>query len=197
VRSVPRTRALTIDELPGRLVRLRRFAPDEAEAAWRGLALLDEAAHPRTRPDEWLDGVPDRFRKVIARSGRLFRGQLDLAVERRRRLIGQVQARTAPAQTLPPGVFEVGVAIYRQRDRGHGYGRDALDPLTRWLFDVAGARRVQATTEAGNAAMRAVLERVGLQLEGTLRAYGAARDGTPLDGALYAMLDRDRVSAPL
>lgn len=39
--------------------------------------------------------------------------------------------------------------------------------------------------------MRSVLEAVGFQLEGILRAYGATGDGTPLDGALYALTRSD------
>jgi Pyridine nucleotide-disulphide oxidoreductase/Acetyltransferase (GNAT) domain len=63
----------------------------------------------------------------------------------------------APDETLPAGVFELGVVLYRPRDRGKGYGREAVWLLTNWLFEAAGAERVQAGTEAGYRAMRAVL----------------------------------------
>jgi RimJ/RimL family protein N-acetyltransferase len=48
--------------------------------------------------------------------------------------------------------------------------------------------------------MRAVLERLGFQLEGILRGYGTLSDGTRSDGALYAVLkpewgDRDHCPA--
>ena len=60
--------------------------------------------------------------------------------------------------------------------------------LTTWLFDDAGAARVQAGTTVDNDAMRAVLERLGFRLEGILRSVGALSDGSRVDGALYAVL---------
>jgi RimJ/RimL family protein N-acetyltransferase len=78
--------------------------------------------------------------------------------------------------------------LYRQRDRGKGYGREAVGLLTRWLFETAGAERVQAGTDVGNTAMRAVLEHLGFRLEGIMRAYGPMSDGTRRDGAMYAVL---------
>jgi RimJ/RimL family protein N-acetyltransferase len=163
-----------IVELRGERVRLRPFAPDEVDAAWRGLGLQDEAAHPRRRPEDRAARPSEQFRRRLERSGRLWRGCLDLAIERKGKLVGQVQARTTPKQTIPVGVFEVGIVLVGERDRGQGYGREAIALLTSWLFDVAGAARVQAGTEAANAAMRAVLRALDFRLEGILRAYGAA-----------------------
>ena len=177
-----------ITELRGSQIRLRPFQAKEIDEAWQGLALQDEAAHPRPRPEDRLPYPSARFSRSLERSGRLWRGCLDLAIERRGRLIGDVQARTRPKQTLPDGVFEIGVVLYRSRDRGQGIGREAVELLTRWLFDVAGAERVQATTATGNRAMRTVLEGLGFRLEGILRAFGARSDGTRGDGAMYAVL---------
>jgi RimJ/RimL family protein N-acetyltransferase len=126
------------------------------------------------------------FRKRIERSGKLWRGCLDLAIERRARVVGLIQARTSPKQTLPAGVF--GVVVFRRQDRGKGAGREAVELLTTWLFEVAGAERVQAGTKAGNAEMRAVLERLGFRLEGIMRAFGSLSDGTRADGAMYAII---------
>ena len=109
---------------------------------------------------------------------RPWRGCLDLAIDQGGRLIGTIQARTRPAQTLPAGVYEIGVILYRPQDRGKGYGREAVELLTGWLFETSRAERVQAGTDAGNTAMRAVLERLGFQLEGIMRAYGVMTDGT-------------------
>jgi RimJ/RimL family protein N-acetyltransferase len=63
--------------------------------------------------------------------------------------------------------------------------------ITRWLFDVAGAERVQAGTDARNRAMRAVLEHLGFRLEGIMRSYGPRGDGTRVDGAMYALIRSD------
>ncbi len=105
-----------------------------------------------------------------------------------------IQARTRPAQTLPAGVYEIGVILYQARDRGSGYGSEAVELLTTWLFETGRAERVQAGTNVGNRAMRAVLARLGFQLEGILRGYGAISDGTRSDGAMYAVLKPEWVA---
>jgi RimJ/RimL family protein N-acetyltransferase len=155
------------------------------------LALQDESARPRLRPEDRRALPSERFRRRLARSGRLWRGCLDLAIDRNGRLIGQIQARTSPRQTLPPGVFEIGLALYRQRDHGKRYGREAVELLTTWLFQTGSAERVQAATDVGNAAMRAVLTSLGFRLEGILRSFGSHSDGTRPDGALYAVIKSD------
>jgi RimJ/RimL family protein N-acetyltransferase len=175
-------------DLSGPLVRLRPFRPGEVDAAWQGLARQDEAAHPRRRPEDHGAEPSERFRRRLHRSGRLWRGCLDLAVDRDGQVIGTIQARTRPAQTLPAGVYEIGVILYEPRDRGHGYGTEAVGLLTTWLFGSGRAERVQAGTDVGNNAMRAALERLGFQFEGVMRGYGAATAGTRMDGAMYAVL---------
>lgn len=175
-------------DLRGTLIRLRPFRADEVEAAWQGLALQDEAAHPRRRPEDRRPQPSEQFRRRLHRSGRLWRGLINLAIDRDGRLAGTIQARTSPAQTLPAGVYEIGVILYRPRDRGNGYGAEAVELLTTWLFETGKAERVQASTDASNMAMRAVLERLGFRLEGVMRGYGAVSDGTRIDGAMYAVL---------
>lgn len=183
-------------DLRGMLIRLRPFRADEADAAWQGLALQDEAAHPRRRPEDRLPQPPEQFRRRLSRSGKLWRGRLDLAIDHDGRLAGTIQARTSPAQTLPAGVYEIGVILYRPRDRGNGYGAEAVELLTSWLFGPGRAERVQAGTEAGNAAMRAVLERLGFQLEGIMRGYGEMSNGSRCDGAMYAVLRAEWMTRP-
>src|SRR6266568_3152190 len=94
-----------VTELRGVQIRLRPFRLEEIDAAWQGLALQDKAAHPRPRPEDRRPQPSARFRQSLQRSGRLWRGCLDLAIERHGKLIGDVQARTSPKQTLPEGVF--------------------------------------------------------------------------------------------
>jgi len=63
--------------------------------------------------------------------------------------------------------------------------------LTSWLFESRNAVRVQAGTDVGNTAMRVVLERLGFQLEGIMRGYGATITRERIDGALYAILNAE------
>jgi RimJ/RimL family protein N-acetyltransferase len=188
---VPGSSSREVVELRGTLIRLRPFVLEEAEPAWQGLSAQDEAAHPRRSPDDWSTTAPGRFRKQLERSGKLRRGRLDLAIDRRGRLTGLISARTSPLECLPVGTFELGVVLFSRRDRGKGYGAEAVDLLTTWLFDVASADRIQAGTDARNAAMRTVLERLGFRLEGIFRSYSPTSDGSRIDGAMYARVRSD------
>ena len=140
------------------------------------------------RPGPPLDR--ERIRRRVMRSGRFFRGLLDLAIEAEGRLIGDIQARGRPAQTLPPGTLELGIEIFEAGLRGRGYGSDAVALLTRWLFQEAGAERVQVSTATDNAGMRGVLDRLGFRFEGVLRQFMPAETGRD-DYAMYALTRGD------
>jgi len=130
--------------LQGPQVVLRPLRLDELDTVLAARDHLEIGAQPgRTRARQ-------RLQRRLARSGRLTRGHLDLAVEVAGRLIGEIQARGHPAQTLPAGVFELGIVVYDLADRGKGYGMEAVALLTGWLFEQAGAARVQAGTAVGN-----------------------------------------------
>ncbi len=172
--------------LEGKRVVLRPLRHDELDAVLEARDRLDIGALPadaRTR---------GRLRRRLASSGRLTRGHLDLAVETDGRLVGEIQARGSPAQTLPPGVFELGIVLYDSADRGRGYGVEAVALLTGWLFEQAQAARVQASTAVSNARMRRVLERLGFTCEGVMRAFmPESPDNTRIGYALYAIIKDD------
>jgi RimJ/RimL family protein N-acetyltransferase len=84
------------------------------------------------------------------------------------------------------------VGLYRRSDQGKGYGREAVELLTTWLFEQGRAERVQAGTAVDNDPMRKVLERLGFRFEGIMRAFGPMPDGTRIDGAMYALIKSDR-----
>ena len=175
--------------LEGQRVVLRPLRLDELDAGLEGRGRHEARAQPGGTPPR------ARLRRRLARSGRLARGHLDLAVEADSRLIGEIQARGRPAQTLPPGVFELGIIVYDPADRGRGHGVEAVALLTEWLFERAGAARVQAGTAVGNLAMRRVLERLGFTCEGVMRAFmpeGCSPEGSGrTDYALYAVTKGD------
>ncbi len=167
--------------LAGKRSLLRPLEPGDLDAVLRGRARLDRMAAPRA-PD------PHRARRRIERSGRFWRGTLDLGVATRRgRLIGEVQARKHPAQSLPGGVVEIGIVLFEPADRGKGYGSEAVALLIDWLFAKERAERVQAGTAAGNAPARTILERLGFIFEGTLRGFRETERGRE-DMAMYGIL---------
>ena len=152
----------------------------------------------RVREDEAAAmGYPDAFgptelaelRDRIARSGEFDGTEILLGIQVDGRLAGEVQARQ-PRMGLPPGVFELGIDLFDEADRGHGMGVIALSLLLKRLFEDEGAHRVQLTTDVDNAAMRRTSDRLGFVFEGVMRSFMPSVDG-PRDYAIYAITRDD------
>jgi RimJ/RimL family protein N-acetyltransferase len=143
---------------------LRALRHEEIEEEWQAMV----AADPMT-----IAELPEEasFKARLGRSGRLEDGWLDLAIDLDGASIGRIQTFVPPDRPLPPGTFEVGIAL-RAELRGKGYGREALALLTDWLFEDAAATAIEAPTDPANIAMRTVFERVGWMLAGSLTEFG-------------------------
>ena len=175
-------------ELRGARVVLRAFRPEEIALVWEArkrAALMGQPLGPGTR---------SRLRRRLARSGAFHDGWLDLAIEVEGRLVGEIDAR-CPPRSMPPGVFELGITLFELADRGKGYGSEAIELLTGYLFEDADAERVQASTALTNRAMRRVLEKLGFAEEGILRGFMPGADGRRDNYAMYAVTKADWVSA--
>src|SRR5262249_13762318 len=149
------------------------------------LGSSDVARLARARETEAASmGYPDAFgpaelaelRERVERSGEFDGTELLLGIRADGRLVGEVQARQ-PRMGLPPGVFELGIDLFEESDRGKGLGTEALTLLLSRLFDREGAHRVQVTTDVDNAAMRHVCERTGFAFEGVLRDFMPSANG--------------------
>jgi RimJ/RimL family protein N-acetyltransferase len=150
-------------EIRGERLLLRAFRPQEIDGEW----LERRDADPMTvavEPDE------QEFRERLAGSGRLEGGRLTLSIDVDGESIGRIETYVPPDRALAPGVYEVGIGL-REPMRGRGYGREALALLTRWLFMHAGAKRVQASTDPANLAMRTVFDRVGWEQVGPIHEF--------------------------
>ncbi|MEG8281230.1 GNAT family N-acetyltransferase [Streptomyces sp. AHA2] len=102
----------------------------------------------QTAPDGWADGSVFTF-GVFLHSGDLA-GMLGLTMR-------------------GPGTAEIGFwATRRHRSRGHI--TEATLAVCRWGFTDLALDRVEWRAEVGNRASRAVAERAGFRIEGTLRA---------------------------
>ena len=87
------------------------------------------------------------------------------------------------------GVAEVGFLL-ASAFHGKGYGIESLRLLCRFAFAEAGFRKLSATVTVGNAASKAVLQKAGFVLEGTLReSYLLA--GRWQDDWLFGLLQRE------
>lgn len=167
-------------EITGTLVRLRPVT--EAD-----LPPIARASMPWAQPGETESDVLGRLRER-------FRGEtpfsaIDFAIESDGRLIGDIQARR-DAYLL--GLFELGIVLFEDADKGRGVGREALALVVARLFDDEGAYRVQLTTDVANTAMRRAAEAAGFVFEGVLRGFWPPTAEVPAaDYAMYAMTKRD------
>jgi RimJ/RimL family protein N-acetyltransferase len=156
----------------------------EAEGIWiRGARLVLRPFRPAEIDDEWQAMVTAdpmtigvladeaRFKARLRGSGQLASGRLDLAIDLDGAAIGRIQTFVPPGRALPPGTFDIGIAL-REQTRGKGYGREALNLLTGWLFEHQGAQVVEAPTDPANVAMRTVFDRVGWTLAGPVTEVG-------------------------
>ena len=165
-------------ELRGDRVLLRGFRRDEFDLA------LDRM---QSVPASELDAEERAERRErIERSGDRAGWEILLAMEADGRLVGDVQARS-PRFAMPRGVWELGIEVWEEVDRGRGVGTQTVGLLSAYLFEHEDAVRVQATTDMDNAAMRGALERVGFAFEGVLRGFMPYPDGPPHDYAMYGL----------
>lgn len=151
---------------------LRAYRPEEYDVALSYIPYLDEAAREQRR---------ERLR---ASGGRYFT-EILFAVEAEGRLVGEVQARFN-GNLIPPGVFEIGIELFRDEDRGRGFGGGAVAALLDHLFDREEAERVQGSTDLENAPMRGTFESLGFTYEGAMRGFMPSPDGRR-DYALYGI----------
>jgi RimJ/RimL family protein N-acetyltransferase len=73
---------------------------------------------------------------------------------------------------------------------GQGFATEAARALLEWAFETLELNRVQAATDARNAASARVLEKLGFMREGTLRE-DCIVDGVVSDSWVYGLLRRE------
>ncbi len=74
--------------------------------------------------------------------------------------------------------------------QGQGWATRAVAAMVDYAIDVAEVNRIEIFIDVRNTPSRALAERLGFVLEGTLREVAWFRD-RPVDHALYAVLARD------
>jgi RimJ/RimL family protein N-acetyltransferase len=85
--------------------------------------------------------------------------------------------------------WEIGIALLPEW-RGQGLGWRAQAMFCSYLFENTPAQRIEAVTQAENAAEQRALEKAGFTLEGIMRA-AEFRSGKWRDGRLYSRLRSD------
>ena len=151
--------------LEGERIVLRPFRRGELDTWWaaRLHAYAEQPGGPPTR---------EALRTRLDSSGHLEHGRLDLAIEADGLLVGEIGTYLPPNRTLPLRWFELGIGLFDEASRGKGHGTEAVVLFLDWLFEEAGATRVQAATIPGNAAMRRVLEKLGFVADRNIKEGG-------------------------
>lgn len=157
-------------------LRLRAYRPEEYD--W----VLDRVTgvHGSSREQ--------RLERLRASGGRYHTETL-FGIEAEGRLVGEIQARY-DRNMMPPGVFDIGIELWDEADRGRGFGKAAVAALLTFLFEEENAERVQGSTDLDNAAMRGTFESLGFTYEGTLRNFMPSPIGRR-DYASYAITRPD------
>lgn len=169
---------------------MRPYEPGDAAE------LLTAVAETRSELEERLRSYHDFHttedaRRLIARS----RGRWIL----REAFVGGIFEDTGDAYCggvgLHPvdwdhGRFEVGYWL-RLAARGRGYATEAVRLVSRLAFGCLGAERVEIFVEPENVPSCQVAERAGFVLEGRLRRYLPASDGTLRDVNAYSVVRED------
>ncbi|MET9258175.1 GNAT family N-acetyltransferase [Streptomyces sp. NPDC048182] len=101
---------------------------------------------------------------------------------------GELAAMTGVTMHAP-GVGELGYWCAKEH-RGRGYVTEACAALARWVLTERGVDRLEWRAEVGNHASRAVAERLGFVMEGTLRA-GLDNNGVRRDVWIGSLLPSD------
>lgn len=173
----------------GRLL-LRPFRADDASAVQRHLSEWEVAQttaavpypYPPGAAAEWIAGLGPRHEA----------GEV-LAVAATRRddgvLVGAVELRPGGRGHRADLGYWIGRPYW-----GRGYATEAAGAVVRWAFDVLRLHRVHASAFARNPASGAVLRRIGMRWEGTLRRHHLrweVLEDVEIYGVLRGDLDSD------
>jgi len=90
----------------------------------------------------------------------------------------------------PNGVAELGIAIYEPDYLGKGYGRDAINVLVRWAFQVHNWRKIWLETGSINERAIRAYKACGFVEEGRLREH-AFYNGEYVDMVVMGLLRKE------
>lgn len=145
---------------------LRPFAPEDAAAVHAHLQDIEMARTTATVPHPYLEGAAEAW--IASLAEKHAEGQTTLAITLREggTLVGSMSLQTERAHRRGELGYWVGRAHW-----GRGYATEAADALMRWGFRALGLHRVHAAHMSRNPASGAVLRKLGMRHEGTLRGH--------------------------
>jgi ribosomal-protein-alanine N-acetyltransferase len=170
----------------GKSVKLRPFAPDDAEEVYRLYADKDAVRYGYSPK---MDDLADALKVIettleLARSRTLFHwGVADLEHDR---IVGHATLLGWAPQHRRA---ELGYSV-RKDLWGKGLGTDAAATLVGYAFEHLGLRRLEADVDPRNVSSLRVLEKLGFLREGYLRERWEL-GGEVQDGIFFGLLRRE------
>ncbi len=160
-------------QIEGRTVRLRPFG--EADISAQYLAWLNDPVTVRYSNQRFVQHTKEsslRYLHSFAGTANLFFSVTSLQGA----ALGTMTAYVSQVH----GTADMGILMGNRAQWGKGYGLDAWSSLMAWLLQVHSLRKVTAGTLDCNTAMLRLMEKSGMQFEGSRKRQeivdGVARD---------------------
>ena len=83
--------------------------------------------------------------------------------------------------------FEIGYWC-RKRFQGQGYITESTEAITKFAFEILGAKRVEIRCDSKNVKSRRIPDRLGFRLEGTLRNNSLSTSGELRDTLIFSKI---------
>lgn len=164
---------------------LRPFRPEDAPAVQRFAGAREIADTTLNIPHPYTDGMAEEW--IGTHAGAWERNEMaTFAVTTTGDgLVGAVSLRLRPEHRRAELGYWIGVPFW-----GRGYATEAARALVRFGFDTLDLNRIHATHFTRNPASGAVLRKIGMRHEGTLRQH-VRKWNQAEDLALYAILRQE------
>lgn len=146
---------------------LRPYAPEDAAAVHGHLQDREVASTTAMIPHPYPEGAAETW--IATHAARHEAGEaavLAITLRGDGTLVGSIELRVEPAHRRGELGYWIGRAHW-----GRGYATEAADALLRWGMRTLGLHRVHAAHMSRNPASGAVLRKIGMRHEGTLRGH--------------------------
>lgn len=176
----------TLPELETPRLRLRAFRVDDAPDVQRYVGEYDVARMTSTIPYPYEDGIAEEWIASHAKE-RAQENTLTWAVElvEEGRLAGAAGLRVESESQAAEAGYWIGRPFWNR-----GYATEVANTLIGYGFDELSLHRVFARHFADNPASGRVMQKAGMQYEGTLR-HSCRRFGEWRDFAYYSILESE------
>ena len=145
---------------------LRPFAPEDAAAVRAHLDDREMASTTATIPHPYPEGAAETWIATHAARHEAGEAVLLAIALRDGTLVGSSELRIEAAHRRADLGYWIGRAHW-----GQGYATEAADALLRWGMRTLGLHRVHASHMSRNPSSGAVLRKIGMRHEGTLRGH--------------------------